>query len=786
MQAPVAFTKTRWLVLVGAVIALPGCGENGGPLISLKQPSKSSTISVSDDDRFVVMVNPEDDSISIFSTSNNRLTAKVKTGDEPSAVVIHPNGTTAFVANRADATVVKVTGIDSASPVVSPPLEVGSEPVGLALSPTGASLFVAEWAEGRVSVVNTVKMGIRAALESPASPRALAVTNDGDLDDGDETLIVPEFFGEALEGGEGTDTGRVGRVRLFALSDLRETGLISLAPINSGFQPVATAPPIFTSPNQLTAVAVLDGRAFIASISASPAAPSVFNGNVFPVVYVADLRTGAEDRSGAGSANLARKVFDAAPSGPRLALGDIVDLDFEGGSNVAYVLSRGADAVQRVAFDASGVSVGATGRLQIDVGPGAPQGPGACLTPTGIVVAHSLPRAYVNCWVSRRLGVVDLTTQALTEFAQASDPPTGEEIAINKGRRFFFTARGRWAREGFSSCASCHPDGLTDNMTWIFAAGPRQTTSLDGTYSHGPGPQKERILNWTAIFEELHDFERNTRGTSGGLGAITISPTGACGTMALEVQDPATPALPGGLAQPLKELQDRPENCTRDWDDVDAWVRTIRPPRALRSLDPFAVERGRAVFEKGSCASCHGGSGWTVSRRFWTPTTPVNAALAATPFTPPSLWPAEWNRHTLQIAAQPAIADSTGAPVGPPQVACVLRNVGTFGVPGNATATSALEKKPDGTRAQGAGGFNVPSLYGLSVGAPYLHHGQGRSLDELIEDPRWASHVKAASPSFAPSSSERRDLISFLLSIDAQASEEALVSGQDGCPARFP
>src|ERR1043165_8944883 len=77
--------------------------------------------------------------------------------------------------------------------------------------------------------------------------------------------------------------------------------------------------------------------------------------------------------------------------------------------------------------------------------------------------------------------------------------------------------------EGWSSGGSCHPDGLTDNMTWIFGAGPRQTTSQDGTFSHGPGAQKQRILNWTGIFDEHHDFERNTRDVSGGLGAITTA-----------------------------------------------------------------------------------------------------------------------------------------------------------------------------------------------------------------------------------------------------------------------
>src|SRR5207244_4087112 len=143
------------------------------------------------------MVNPQDDSLSIFKTSDNSRTAKVSVGKEPSAVVIAPDNTTAYVANRAAATVVKVTGIDTASPQVSAPLAVGSEPTGLALSPTGATLFVAEFAEGDVLMVNTANMTAGTIIKGNIQhPRAIAVTNNGDQNDNDELLIVPEFFGE--------------------------------------------------------------------------------------------------------------------------------------------------------------------------------------------------------------------------------------------------------------------------------------------------------------------------------------------------------------------------------------------------------------------------------------------------------------------------------------------------------------------------------------------------------------------------------------------------------------
>ena len=97
-----------------------------------KRPSKSGTIAITDDDAVVAMVNPEEGTVSFFKTEDNSRIANVKTGRLPSAVVLSSDNKTAFVANRADATVVKVSGIDTPTPTVSAPVPVGSEPTGLA------------------------------------------------------------------------------------------------------------------------------------------------------------------------------------------------------------------------------------------------------------------------------------------------------------------------------------------------------------------------------------------------------------------------------------------------------------------------------------------------------------------------------------------------------------------------------------------------------------------------------------------------------------------------------
>lgn len=827
-------TKRPSLGGLSIFLVLSACSGGGsGPLATAKFPSKSSTIALSEDEKRVLIVNQDDGSVSVFDADTNTKITTLTTGNEPSAVVIAADNKTAYVANRADATVVKITGIDGASPAVAATIEVGSEPTGLALSPSGASLFVAEFAEGRVVKINTADMTEVAVNEAPINPRAIAVTNDGDGEDDDETVVLPEFFGQSVGNAEATNNSRQGFVRLYGAKALEPIGQgITFDPRDSGFKkdlitggdgapdPAADVrgqgDPVVTSPNQLFSVAISGTQIYVTSVSASPALPVRFNSNVFPVVLIADLATRTEDTSATGSFNLLAKIAEARPkftpdpavaAEKRLAMGEIVDIAFVGERKIAYIVSRAADAVQRVTFDGS-IGLGAAQNFQIDVVGDAPVSAG-CKNPTGLVAKSDGTKLWLNCWVSKKLGFVDLSSQTFSTAVDsvAFPAPGSDAEKVVKGKRFYFTGRGRWSKggEGWSSCGSCHPDGLSDNITWVFGTGPRQTTAQDGSFSHGKtSAGKQRVFNWTGIFDEHHDFERNVRGVSGGIGVVTKPKAGAsCGRatdedpIALVVTDnsgvpipnPMNPAVNqplAGLARPVKELNEITANSCRhtEWDEVDEFVKTIRPTRALRKLDTAAVARGRVLFEQqGQCHKCHGGPGWTLSRRFFTPSGAGNATLAGETYNRPAGVAAAFSDEDggRKIGVQLAVSSASMATVAPPRVACTIRKVATFGLPGDATATTSLEKKDDGTLAQGEGGYNVPSLYGMALGAPYLHHGAARTLDDLFVDSRWATHKTAGNPNFAPSESERADLVAFLLSIDANTDEIAVPATFDNC-----
>ncbi|HMJ14462.1 MAG TPA: hypothetical protein VK524_23765, partial [Polyangiaceae bacterium] len=240
-----------------------------------------------------------------------------------------------------------------------------------------------------------------------------------------------------------------------------------------------------------------------------------------------------------------------------------------------------------------------------------------------------------------------------------------------------------------------------------------------------------------------------------------------------------------------------------DWAEITEYVKELRSPRAPSTLAYDVIAKGRDLFVGASCAGCHGGEKWTISKLFYDPAIAVNeqlkttswsAAVAAANFPQtllPALAPADQNMRFNAPNAQAAGAFD--------QIVCVLRNVGTFGVAESAVATNGLfpEIRANGAPAQGnqphGNGYNPPSLLAGNIGAPYLHNGGARSLEALFsEDPKFAAHYRAFSPNFLKETGALRQekvnaLVAYLLAVDEQAPSIAAPAlgpyGGDFCKA---
>lgn len=163
-----------------------------------------------------------------------------------------------------------------------------------------------------------------------------------------------------------------------------------------------------------------------------------------------------------------------------------------------------------------------------------------------------------------------------------------------------------------------------------------------------------------------------------------------------------------GLAPgPANDLLGQPNAGTSaELDALAAFaLRGIRTPVAASQASD-AVARGRDIFIRQGCSSCHFGPAWTGSEQSGAPG---------------SLDPR-----------------STGV------VTSLLHDVGTY------------DAESGGT---GVHGFGVPTLLGLSLSAPYFHDGRAATLSEVL------GHEPHSGPALA--AGDQADLISFLLSIDA-------------------
>src|SRR5206468_2345856 len=149
---------------------------------------------------------------------------------------------------------------------------------------------------------------------------------------------------------------------------------------------------------------------------------------------------------------------------------------------IAYLASQAADAVQRISIDTAGnrwCLGNCTAFAQIDLGSNGTAGGTAVKGAIGLVTAHgsSTTKLYTNNWIDRSVSVVELSgTQQVASTVRSENLPVqgSTDFPAWGGKKLYFTGTGRWSARGVNSCGSCHPDGLSDNLTWVFAAGPRQ------------------------------------------------------------------------------------------------------------------------------------------------------------------------------------------------------------------------------------------------------------------------------------------------------------------------
>ena len=620
-------------------------------------------------------------------------------------------------------------------------IAVGSEPYGVALTPDGSLAFVADAAGADVAVIDTASNTIQKVIVIPGvQPRGIAITNNNG-GQGPQSVYVTQFLSQpAANGGPGLDQGSEGKVFVISTDDLSKVqSVITLAPHATGFAADRTAfggtdkDPTFAYPNQMQSVVIKGGHAYLPNVAAGPEGPVKFNVDTQAFLSVIDLASQAEAAD--ATINLQASV-KAATSPDKLFFANPWAVAFKHSADEGYVVSEASDVLVKITLDGSGlpstVSVPADNDtnkvLSIPVGQ----------TPRGIAINNADSRAYVMNYTSKDVSVVDLTKQPEAEMARLQSvnlPPAGSDGAKFLLGNYLFNSSvgkfdegvsGRMSAQGWQACASCHPDGLSDGVVWAFASGPRKTIPLNGTFSPADPDHNQRVLNDSAIFDELEDFELNIRGVSGGAGLI--------------VKDGTTDAEPNVKAFDPPNAG-RPQlhvNGIGAWDAITAWVkhRITSPQSAFAHVAANSdlanqIAQGRQIFTQANCQACHGGAKWSTNQ--------VDFARVS-PFA-----------ETITPGEKPE------PPTG--QLARFLRVVGTF------DPANPIEHTAANQTALGKLGYNPPSLLSVFAFPPYFHNGSCPDILCVLQN---NTHVTAKGQALLTDPAARQALFSFVLSIDGK------------------
>ncbi len=793
---------------------------------SFNRPTSSSPVAISLNDRLIFAVSPSDDSVAVIRPDTNARITSIPVGDQPESIALTPDGQYAYVANAAGGTVSVIHINDPAwgtfSATVEGTLTTGAEPWNIVCSPDGRRVFVANSGQDTITVINTATRSILGHVDLRDSlanspdrsrrfqPRGLAVSLDN------TKLHVTRFLSYTRPGGrQGDDLGKEGLVAVLdidtsstAMPDYHVGRVVKLAPQVTGFKfPGLTNPPApdtFAFPNQLQSVVLRGDRAYLPNIAASPSGPLRFNLDTHAFVNVIAGINGLTpvDR-GATNLHLGARTPEAGK--PRLFFANPWAMAFTtpAGAGNAYVVSAASDLLVKLNVDAAGelaFTGGSATTRYIDLNDpdnAATRGANAGKNPQGIAITSDGTRAYVANFVSRNVSVVDLGTDSVIATVPTSTLPaagsTGETNLV--GAEMFFSSRGnfdvipgtnslrnRLSSEGWQACSSCHFKGLTDGVVWQFAAGPRKSVPLNATFNpHNRNQQ--RLLNYSAIFDEVEDFEANIRNVSGpgnlgtpvngnaldpnhGLligdtGDLNVAPSAINAFALASANRPQVTVTLPGSANKVPAL-----TALREW--VRFAVRTPNAPLPGLPNGPASttLADGRTLFIQAGCSRCHGGDNWTTSLKDFTSPPPSS-----------------------EFFTERSPAPLTGNPVGTQYLNRFLRDIGSFnlGVPGQgnplalnvgadekaapavangtlAAAQDALGQDYNGD-ARGVG-FNVPSLLGLHVLPPFMHNGAAESLAAVVADAKHRTDNGRLTDRLV-NPADQAKLVQFLESVDA-------------------
>ncbi len=456
------------------------------------------------------------------------------------------NAIAAYAAARADAPLVRI----AAAPTPA-------EPIAIAATPDDRTLVVsAGWAQ-KVAAFDGATLASSFEVKVPREPRAIAISDDG------KTAFVSHAVGSLVTAVDLAQPahatkpialrGRLPGVRARFAPDEKDDG----RPSCQGFA--------------LAKSSAVGGRIFAPQVLVDPGDPEQRPdgyGDENTPTETPDIAVIDEDAQRPLEASLviAADVMMRGRPEPRDAQLECLlprAAAVDPATRSLLVTCYGIDAV--IAYDATAASPLAAERKRWIVGAG----------PSGIAIDVEKHRAVVWSQFDRTVSTFPIGGTELTDergappgLRKTAAAPLREKLPAEYalGRILFHAAGDARISADGRACASCHPDGRDDAITWATPEGPRRSIMLAGRVALTPP------YSWNGNEQSVANHLGNTFDRLSGRGLRSI--------------------------------------------ELDALVTYLSslpaPPRAAPD-DATKVARGRAIFtsNEAGCSGCHSGASFT-------------------------------------------------------------------------------------------------------------------------------------------------------------------------------
>lgn len=499
----------------------------------------NSFLDITPNGKLLLVANTDADTVSVVDARGRKKLCEIPVGDHPEGVSWIGNGPLALATLWGED---KLVFLDAEAGQVLSALNIDDEPYGVVATRDGKKAYITHDYPGTVTEIDVDARKVLRSFKAGACVRGIALSPD------EKKLFVTEFF----------------TAKLIAL-DITTGKVVDswLANETDNLCRQVTLHPVWAKaylPHIRSRVTGFDSR-----------------GSIFGHLAICDLQSA----TGKNQPSDRRRTHAADTfNGVKVASNPWETAITPDGSRL-YVIYMGTDDLNYFQpLDDSYMDVKTLGFPQVGKHPRAIR-----ISPDG-------GELYIYNTLDYEITVYDLNVRKLGAVKVCTPPKTAE---WRRGKELFQSARQPMGSARWISCASCHPDGLTDRRVWQNPEGDRRTPNLFALAHTHP-------LHWSADRDEVQDFEYTIRGKL-MLGR---------GLYSGPLKQERKPFDPIALEMELS-------GKSADLDALAIYTNSFQSRQSPHAAGPGKLtaeaERGKKLFfsAETKCATCHSGPYYTDS-----------------------------------------------------------------------------------------------------------------------------------------------------------------------------